>query len=191
MFSASDALVTTIYNLGIPIEEGNQLLKGTIDRIKSGQAQRSRHGVRLLLWGSQLDSTKILDIIEECGANVVADDLCIGYRSFRRDVEITSDPMTGLTTFYSSGQVCARTYRDGITERFNHIKALARDFRIDGAILYLLRYCDINGFDMPFLVDYLKNAGIPTLVIEDDYTGGVLAQIRTRVQAFVEMLEAK
>jgi len=189
--SASDTLDTVIANLGMPVEEGNQLLEETIASIKSGQARHPKHGQRLLLWGSQLDSTKILDIIEDCGANVVADDLCIGYRSFRHNIEVTPDPMDGLTAFYSNGQLCARTYREGTNERFGHIKELARDFKIDGVILYLLRYCDINGFDILSLRDYLDSIGLTALVIEDDYTGGALAQIKTRVQAFIEIIEAR
>ncbi len=187
--SASEVLDIIICNLGIPVEEGNRLLENTMARIEAGEARHPSPGIRLLLWGSQLDGTKILDLVEDCGANVVVDDLCIGSRNFRCDVEITSDPMEGLTRFYSNIQVCARTFRDNVDERFSHIKDLAISFRVDGAILYILRYCDINGFDMPFLKEYLRNIEVPVLVIEDDYTGGALAQVKTRVQAFVEMLE--
>jgi len=189
--SASEVLNTVICNLGLPVDEGNRLLDDAIARIKSGHARQSGKKVRLLLWGGQLDNTKVLDTIEDCGANIVVDDLCTGYRNFRQDVETTPDPMAGLTGFYSDAQICARTYRDNVSERFSHIKDLARDFKVDGAILYLLRYCDINGFDMPFLRDYLESINIPVLVIEDDYSSGILAQVRTRVQAFVEMLEQR
>ncbi|MFC1858925.1 2-hydroxyacyl-CoA dehydratase subunit D [Thermodesulfobacteriota bacterium] len=189
--AAGRVLETSLNNRAIPVEEGNKLLEDTIAGIVSARPHATGSGKRLLLWGSQFNNTQILDIIEDCGASVVVDDLCMGYRNIRQDVEVTSEPMDGLTTYYSSGQVCARTYRDGVDERFGHIKELARDFRVDGAILYLLRYCDPCGFDLPLLKAYIENTGIPAMVIEDDYTGGARAQITTRIQAFVEMLEQR
>ncbi len=186
---ASDALNVTLCNLGLPVEEGNVLIENTIAAAKAGEVKRPGQGVRLLVWGSQLDSPKILQSIEESGANVVIDDTCTGYRNFRRDIQVTPDPLDGLTTYYAD-QVCGRTIHNGIEDRFDHLKALIQDFKVDGAILYLLRYCDINGFEVPLLSSYLKDLGVPSLTIEDDYSGA-LAPVKTRIQAFVEMLEQR
>ena len=58
---------------------------------------------------------------------------------------------------------------------------------MDGVILQAMRYCDIHGYDVPQVRDYLKRIGVPSLYIEYDYSQAT-AQMGTRVQAFLEMI---
>ena len=51
-----------------------------------------------------------------------------------------------------------------------------------------MRYCDIHGYEVPGLRDYFNNIGLPNVYLEHDYSEAALAQLRTRVQAFLEML---
>ena len=72
--------------------------------------------------------------------------------------------------------------------RFEHIFNLVDEFEVDGVIFYTLKFCDPHLFDVPLLKDRLNEKGIPGLVLEGDYTPGTLGRVRTRVEAFVEML---
>ncbi|NOQ43187.1 MAG: 2-hydroxyacyl-CoA dehydratase, partial [Dehalococcoidia bacterium] len=76
-------------------------------------------------------------------------------------------------------------------ERFNRILDLARDFRVDGVISQIIRYCVPYAHDLPLLTERLKANGIPTLALDVEYGTSGSGQIRTRVQAFLEMLEEK
>jgi benzoyl-CoA reductase/2-hydroxyglutaryl-CoA dehydratase subunit BcrC/BadD/HgdB len=53
----------------------------------------------------------------------------------------------------------------------------------------IIRNCDIHGYEIPELRDYLEEAGIPVLVIEQDYSTASLAPLRTRFQAFAESID--
>ena len=59
---------------------------------------------------------------------------------------------------------------------------------VDGVVLQSLRYCDTHGYEVPSIKDYLGSIGIPSIYIEHDNTEGALAQIRTRVQGFLEVI---
>jgi benzoyl-CoA reductase/2-hydroxyglutaryl-CoA dehydratase subunit BcrC/BadD/HgdB len=76
-------------------------------------------------------------------------------------------------------------------ERFNRIIELTRDFKVDGVISQIIRYCVPYAHDLPLLRERLEAQGIPVLSLDVEYGTSGSGQIRTRVQAFLEMLEAK
>jgi len=51
-----------------------------------------------------------------------------------------------------------------------------------------MRFCDIFGFDVPDVQYYLKQRGIPVLYLEDSYNVNTMGNLRTRVQAFLEII---
>ena len=55
----------------------------------------------------------------------------------------------------------------------------------------IVRYCVPYAHDLPLLTDRLNDVGIPTLALDVEYGTSGSGQIATRVQAFLEMLEAR
>jgi benzoyl-CoA reductase subunit C len=51
-----------------------------------------------------------------------------------------------------------------------------------------MKYCDTHGYEVPGVKDYLESLGLPVLYLEHEYTMIALAPLRTRVQAFLEMI---
>jgi benzoyl-CoA reductase/2-hydroxyglutaryl-CoA dehydratase subunit BcrC/BadD/HgdB len=51
-----------------------------------------------------------------------------------------------------------------------------------------MRYCDIHGYEVPAVKDYLRRIGLPSIYLEYDYNQAALAQLKTRVQAFLELI---
>ncbi|MHA1146294.1 MAG: 2-hydroxyacyl-CoA dehydratase, partial [Candidatus Helarchaeota archaeon] len=75
--------------------------------------------------------------------------------------------------------------------RKDDIKHLFKEYKADGVILYSLSFCTPYIVESMKLEKHLKNAGIPTLTIETDYSNEDEEQIKTRVEAFLEMLNKK
>jgi benzoyl-CoA reductase/2-hydroxyglutaryl-CoA dehydratase subunit BcrC/BadD/HgdB len=119
----------------------------------------------------------------------VSDDLCFGTRSYLNDVETSRNPLSSLARHYLGKTMCPRTYRETLEERFSHIKRLVEEFQIDGVLLYAVRFCDSVKLEVPAITDYLRQMGLPVLSIEDDYTMSSPGTLRTKVQAFVEMIK--
>jgi benzoyl-CoA reductase/2-hydroxyglutaryl-CoA dehydratase subunit BcrC/BadD/HgdB len=76
-------------------------------------------------------------------------------------------------------------------ERFNRIIEAAHEFRVDGVISQIIRYCVPYAHDLPLLTERLKAEDIPVLALDVEYGASGSGQIQTRVQAFLEMLEAR
>jgi benzoyl-CoA reductase subunit C len=190
------AELTEIYvaNVSIPVAEANELLDKAIDEIGKRSRPDSRKK-RLMVVGAQIDDATFINLIEECGAYVVADDLCPGMREYMNDVVENGDLLENLAERYLRKINCGRTYRenkgtyeDSIQERFGHIGRAIKEFDVEAVVLYLYKYCDPFGFEVPALKGYLNSLNIPVLYLEDEYTMSSIARLKTRIQAFLEVL---
>ena len=153
----------------------------------------NRRGPRLLIAGSILASgdRKILDLVKELGVNIVIDELCTGTRWFWNDVE--EPTLEGLARRYLGKIPCATlpdVRREGNARR-EHIKELIKQYRVAGVISYTLRFCDAYAFKVEDDRKWLNQMGIPLLHINSDYSSINLGQIRTRIEAFVELLQGQ
>jgi benzoyl-CoA reductase subunit C len=185
--------------MSLPVTEGNDLLGQVLEEVRNRRNGTKKQPSRLLIWSSTLDDTDFMRLFE-AKANVVMDETCGGMRAFRSNVKLTTDPIDGLADYYMKEITCARTFRQAdigenrkdyakdLQSRFGYLKDIIKDWKIDGAILLLVRYCDPFAFEMPALKDYLDSLGLPSTYIEYDYSLTAIAQIRTRVEAFLETI---
>ena len=183
----------------LPVSEGNDLLAETINEARNRIDGPEKKPARLLVWSSTLDDTDIMQVFE-AKANVVMNESCGGIRAYRSAVKFTTDPLEGLADYYLNEITCARTFRQAtpgetskdyardLQSRFGYLKSIVKEWKISGAIMLLVRYCDPFAFEMPSLKDYCDSIGVPSAYIEYDYTIGALAPLRTRVEAFLETI---
>jgi benzoyl-CoA reductase/2-hydroxyglutaryl-CoA dehydratase subunit BcrC/BadD/HgdB len=166
-------------------EHFDRLLERLVDEAL-GVTGGYREGPRLLITGSVLENPRIIDLVEECGARVVGDDLCTGTRRFWDVVDHAGEPLTALARHYLGRTPCPRM-KDA-RRRFDHVLAMIDEFGVDGVIFYTLKFCDPYLYDVPLLKAQLAERGIPGLQLEGDFTPGTLGRVRTRIEAFIEML---
>lgn len=200
LISGTEMLQVIKALMSLPAAEGNELLGQVISEVKERTGGPEKKPARLLIWSSTVDDVDIMQLFE-AGANVVMDESCGGIRAYRADVKLTDDPLDGLTHYYLEEITCARTFREAVfgearkdyiadlDSRFGYLKGFTREWNVNGAILFLVRYCDPFAFEMPDLKDYFDHLGIPSTYIEYDYTQGSLAPLRTRVEAFLETID--
>ena len=74
-------------------------------------------------------------------------------------------------------------------DRLNHIQEMAETYKADGVIHYGLQFCQPYLMESIPVAKALEDKGIPTLRIETDYGSEDAGQLKTRVEAFVEMLK--
>jgi benzoyl-CoA reductase/2-hydroxyglutaryl-CoA dehydratase subunit BcrC/BadD/HgdB len=174
----------------MPKELFNEWLKSLLDELAdSGNTHKGR--ARLMITGSVMNNPEFIQSIEEQGGLVVTDELCTSTRYWSDPVVLDEGktPLEAISQRYLNNFPCARMVPSD--ERFNRVLDLARDFKVDGVISQTIRYCVPYAHDLPLLTDRLKAQGIPTLALDVEYGTSGSGQIQTRVQAFLEMLEAK
>ena len=145
---------------------------------------------RLMVTGSVMNNPEFIHSIEELGGLVVTDELCTSTRYWSDPVITDSNtPVEAISRRYLNNFPCARMVPSD--DRFNRILQHIRDYKVDGVISQIIRYCVPYAHDLPLLSDRLKEAGIPLLSLDVEYGTSGSGQISTRVQAFLEMLETR
>ncbi|MFC1914274.1 2-hydroxyacyl-CoA dehydratase subunit D [Chloroflexota bacterium] len=201
LISGKETIQVIVAITSLPVTEGNELLRDIIEEVKQRKDGPKKQPARLLVWGSIMDNVALADMIESIGANVIMEDNSLGNRAYSEDVELTNDPLDGLAYHYLVALNSPRTFRETVLSkdkrkdymadlgsRFGYLKDYAKEWKVNGVILQALRYCDSHGYEVPGLGDYLDSAGLPHIYLELDYSQSALAQLRTRVQAFLEII---
>jgi benzoyl-CoA reductase subunit C len=174
----------------LPKEKSNVILEELLQTLQEkGQSPSSvKEQPRVLITGIVLDNSALIQQVEDSGAIVVADDLCVGSRYFWDIVTLnsTGSPLDGLIRYYLEKIPCACIYPR--EKRFQHIMDLVRDFQVSGVIAFLIKFCDSFTYDSPGLKDKLDEAGIPVLELDTEYSTIGIGQIKTRIQAFLELM---
>jgi len=194
----SGAELATILTVGmsLPVTESNELFDEVLEKLTQRNKAPYAKAPRILIDGACVDNIDFIKLIEDSGANVVADSLCIGTRDYWPHTEVEGDPMKALAHRYLAKINCPRTYREKVGEtyqedlvsRFGDIGSLSKEFHVDGVILYIYKYCDPFGFEVPARKAYLDSINMPVLYLEDEYSSGTIGRLRTRIQAFLEII---
>ena len=162
------------------------------NRCKDGFSIRGEDMPRIFLAGcpSVFPNWKIPSLIEEMGAVVVADESCTGDRYLYDPVGATEKTMTGmmvgLAARYLMPCVCPSFVPN--EDRLYRLLQMSEEFGIDGVIYHVLKGCVIYDFELVRVEKTLKEKDIPVLRIETDYNPEDIEQLRTRIEAFIEML---
>ncbi|MBN1288589.1 MAG: 2-hydroxyacyl-CoA dehydratase [Actinobacteria bacterium] len=155
---------------------------------------KQRNGKNITISGNLLKSEILIGMVEECGGTVCALDLCSVERFFTwRDISHDMIPGGGLdellgflTQSYISRSPCPRTlYRK---TRLDNFLGLLRSSGSNGVIYIPLMFCDPFLYELPELKRKTDELGIPGLLLQSNYQNDSIGQIRTRIEAFMEML---
>ncbi|HXX33846.1 MAG TPA: 2-hydroxyacyl-CoA dehydratase family protein [Thermodesulfobacteriota bacterium] len=196
LISGTELTMVLTVGSSLPVGEFNTLLDQVSTEIGKRKKSPLKKGPRILIDGACLDNIGFIRLVEEIGGNVVADTICNGARDYFPRTDEGEGPIRALADRYLDKINCPKTYRENkagtfegdIASRFGDIGTYAREFKVDGAILYLYKYCDPFGFEVPARKAYYKSVNVPLLHLEDIYSAGTMSQLRTRIQAFLEMI---
>lgn len=189
--SEYQAIAQSYYYL--PIEELLYQLDAILKQLKAAPKASGEAPIRLMLSGGIIaeGDTKVTRIIEEeVGAKIVIEDSCSGYSPFAYDVkEEGGDVFEELAKGYFGKAPCARMIP--LRNRIDFAQKLAEEYDVDGIIYYYLKFCPGYGIGKDKFVKRFQGLNIPVLELPTDYSSGDEGQIKTRVEAFKEVLEER
>lgn len=181
-------LLTAAFNL-LSADDCRRLLDQYRLRLKLYAGSRRPQRPRLLLAGSIIaeQDRQLVTLIEQ-QADIVADLLCTGTRSFIHPLEIPltqeRDDLLMVLADYYFDQTCCLQRRPN-TGYYTLARRLIQDYRVSGIVYKTLIYCDSYQLEA---LQLEKELGLPFLMLDTDYGPGNVEQLRTRVEAFIELL---
>ena len=169
----------------------NRLADELEQRIKDGVSVVSEGTKRILVTGTPLavPNWKLHNIIETSGGVVVCEEMCTGTRYFENLVDESGttldEQFQALSERYMKTNCACFTPNTG---RIDDILRMVKEYQVDGVIDCSLKFCCLYDTEKRGVAAALKEAGVPVMSLETDYEDTDAGQLRTRIGAFIEML---
>lgn len=163
-----------------------------LHRKLSAVPDRCEKRPRLMVAGSIVGEgdRRLLEMIEdELGLMVVVEDHCTGVKPFYHTISETAEPIQALADGYLDQSPCARMKT--LADNVGFSGRLAREYAVDGVLYTYLKFCSCYGAGKKGFMDHFRRLDLPVLEISSDYSRSDLGQLKTRIEAFVELLNAK
>lgn len=176
------------------VEEHIGLMRDLIDSLQSERAPL--HGdVRVHFSGHfcHAPSPTLLNLIEECGATVIDDDLFTGFRYISTDVPEADDALSSLTQWYfnrNTNAPCSTRAQKSVDWEDFLLRRLANSGS-DGVVTLMPKFCEPHMLYFPELRQALLDKGVPHLLLETEHEGLALETVRVRVEAFIETIKRR
>lgn len=194
LISGPEMMKCLVAAMSLPVEESSALIEKVIQEVAQRRPAASGKRTRVMLIGDQIDDVALAEIIEGAGAWLVMDDISIGAKMHWADADAGAEPVHAiaerilrklkLPNLAESGV----TYEEGLESRFGHVRRYIDEFKVDAAILFIYKYCDPYGFEVPTIKSFIESTGTPVLYLEDEYSASSLGRTKTRIEAFLEMV---
>jgi len=173
----------------MPRERFNELMEQLLDEIQR-TGREIKKAMRLMLIGSDLHNTSQVANLETLDAVVVIDEMDIGIRRAWGQVDTELPPMEALARYYVMGRPVDK-HNWNSDGRLEFIGEMVEQYKVDGVISEIVRFCTYNGWDKFDLKKQMQKHGIPMLEFDLEYGHPAGAQAKIRAEAFMEMLESR
>ena len=174
------------------LEKTERMLKLMREQWEAGEGpyKPDQHPLRILVSGAGIDGVvdKTLGVIEELGAAIVCYEGCCGIMNMRRPIDESpeADPMTAIADKYLEVPCAVMSPN---TRRFEQLRSTLAEWKVDGVISITVHACTPFDVESKTIGDICAEEGVPFLHVRTDYSPGDEGQLRTRIEAFLEMLE--
>ena len=156
---------------------------------------------RVMLTGTPMfwpDNWKLPTLVEEANPMgvIVADELCSGERVLNDPVGVDEWTMDDMLNAIGERHLMASTCpcftsKDGNEDRVNWLITKVKENKVQGVIYYVVRGCMLYAMEYSRIKKALDKIGVPVYYLDTEYTREDVGQLKTRVEAFLEMLVAR
>lgn len=171
----------------------NKICDELEDRVKRGEGAYPKKIPRIIVSGCPMaiPNWKVTSVIEQSGAVVVGEESCVGERGTRwltaENGDAVEQLMDNIVDRYFKIDCAIFTPNPS---RIEHVREMVSSYHADGVVQYCLSFCQPYQIESRLTEPELAK-DIPLLRIETDYSAEDIGQLKTRVQAFVEMIKSK
>ncbi|MDD3519748.1 MAG: 2-hydroxyacyl-CoA dehydratase family protein [Actinomycetota bacterium] len=177
----------------------NNELESYIKKIKSLKENYDtvhndfKSNLKIMIIGNYINDNNFWSIFENLNVKLISSDICITYRYFDIGLEknyeapgLENDIFTDIANSFISKPACFRMA--DIKSKLNDIKAQIYENNINGVIFASLKFCDNTLYSFPALKNELNKMKIPSIFLDIEYGKSSYGQLKTRIEAFIEML---
>ena len=143
-------------------------------------------GKKVILTGITCEPDEVLGYFADNNVAVVGDDLAQESRQYRSDYPAANSAIESLALHWFAIYGCSTVHDDNNTARGQMLVKLAKDSGADCVVLCMMRFCEIEEYDQPSVIDTVTRAGLMSFSIDIDQSTTESGQALTKIQAFAE-----
>ena len=169
------------------INEIKSLTNSLKEKYDKGETPFKKGTPRILITGCPTGGLvdKIVKQLEDAGSSVVCFENCVGTKNFEMLVDEDKEPIDAIAERYLNIPCSIMTPND---DRMNRIKEYIKDYSVDGVVDVTLTACHTYAIETEKVRRAVESCGKSYLAIETNYSNSDTGQLKTRLEAFVEML---
>jgi len=173
----------------LPPDVYNRMLEDLLLKLNARSDPQSNRP-KILLTGMVFDPLEAYKILDELSVNIVDDDLANGWRTASKEKLKVDNLVEGITEYLFNPAPCCCIYNPD-NDRHAYLLQKVKQSEADGVLFWYIKFCEPDAFDQPQLAKRLKEEGIPAAFIDLELSMSNLEAIKTRLNAFCEILENK
>ncbi len=176
-------------------DELEEYIKSIKPDIKNNSRENNfyKNSLEIMIVGNYLNDDNFWSVFENLNVRLVSSDLCITYRYFDIESVNQNETMSGnndifddIAYSYISKPACYRMA--GISLKLEQMRTKISDNNIKGVIFASLKFCDNTLYSFPAVKEELNKMKIPSIFLDIEYGKSSYGQLKTRIEAFIEML---
>ncbi len=163
--------------------------KNLLDAYHADHNKKPSDRPRIMITGCPIGGVrdKIIRTIEELGADVVAIESCSGPREKMDPVDEEMEPIQALAEKYLRVNCSVMSPNP---DRFTALGEMIEDYAVDGVVEVILQACHTFNIEAFYVKKYVtEEKDLPYLYLETDYSAADSEQIKTRITAFLELMQ--
>jgi benzoyl-CoA reductase/2-hydroxyglutaryl-CoA dehydratase subunit BcrC/BadD/HgdB len=121
-------------------------------------------GPRLFVGGSPIDHLQLYELVEECGATIVAEDHCWGHRCGEFPLDASLPALEALSDRYHRKPACSIDFP--MARVVDRCVGRATTAQVDGALFFVLEGDGVHVWDTPSEIEALGRTGVPCLYLK-------------------------
>ncbi|KMT22702.1 benzoyl-CoA reductase/2-hydroxyglutaryl-CoA dehydratase subunit, BcrC/BadD/HgdB [Clostridium cylindrosporum DSM 605] len=178
-------------NFVVDVEAKNNELREMISGLQevaaTGNSPVSKDSKRILITGCPSGGVaeKVVKTVEEVGGVVVCFENCSGIKEKCVNVDETKDVYDALAEKYLSIPCSVMSPNTG---RMELLDELIEEYKVDGVIDITLQACHTYAVESFSVKKVCNENKVGFMNLETNYSSSDVGQVRTRLEAFIEML---
>ena len=164
-----------------------RMLRSYVKALREKDMSGTKYKKRIIITGCPSGGIyeKVVKQIEELGADVVAFENCTGTKKYQNNVRLEGDLVANIAERYLKIP-CSVMYQNDA--RSDIIKEFIHEYQAHGVIDVVLSGCHTYAIETNKIKEASREAGANYMSLETDYSKQDIGQIRTRLEAFIELL---
>lgn len=170
-------------------------LKEIYNELKDAPGKFAKDSPRILMVGHSVavGDYIVVDKIEELGAVIVNEIMDEGMRCYQWDISAEGDPLRNIWRHRYLDKLPVDAFQPAWRTRFDYMKKITEDYKVDGVIWYQLLYDEIYDLEYSCLAKWMAEIKMPLLRIETsyEYTREAMQPLTTRLESFISVLNSQ